>query len=243
MTGLRFQGSDAAPAALTSLRQVSWRTEGAIPLFLFAAYPLWWAAGLAEMIWPIAGLFMAIGLLRAGRATAPLSFGLYIAFVLVVTASGVMLELPSNILAWAIRLGQYIAVGLIVPYVLTFRHAISPRLLIRALGFFWIGIVAGGWLGLILGDFSFTSPFAMILPAGVESNEFVRAVVNPSFADIETTYNVNNDDRISALDALIIINALSAGSTNTADAEFVRQYDSVWEQFGRRADEDRGFLF
>lgn len=186
MTGTSFRSAASAPKALTSLRQVSWRTEGVVPLVLFGAYPVWWAAGLAELIWPIAGIVMAIGLLRAGRATAPLSFGLYIAFVLVVTASGIMLETPSDILAWAIRLGQYISVGLIVPYVLTFRHVVSPRLMIRALGFFWIGIVAGGWLGLILGDFSFTSPFAMILPAGIESNEFVSAVVNPSFADIET---------------------------------------------------------
>lgn len=186
MTGLRFRSQGELPATLTSFRQLSWRTQGAVPLFLFGAYPLWWALGLGELIWPAAGLLMAIGLLRAGKASAPLSFGLFIAFVLVVTASGIMLEAPIDILAWSIRLAQYASVGLIVPYVLTFRDAVSPRLMIRALGFFWLGIVAGGWLGLLLGDFSFTSPFALILPAGIESNELVGAVVNPSFADIET---------------------------------------------------------
>lgn len=185
MTGLRHRSSAQTPHELTSFRQVSWRTDGAIPIFLFAAYPLWWAAGLAEMIWPVAGLAMAIALLRAGKATAPLSFGLFIAFILVVTASGLMLEQQSDILAWAIRLAQYASVGLLVPYALTFRHVISTRLLLRALGFFWLGVVFGGYLGLILGDFSFTSPFGLVLPAGFKANEFAAAVVNPSFADIE----------------------------------------------------------
>jgi len=185
VTGLRVPGVEQTPQALTSFRQVSWRTEGAVPLFLFAAYPVWWAAGLGELIWPLAGLLMAFTLLRAGRASAPLSFGLYIAFIMAVVASGVMLQEPSNILSWSIRLGQYVSVGLLVPYVLTFRHVITPQLIIRALGFFWIGIVSGGYLGLILGDFSFASPFAMLLPAGVEANDFVREVVNPSFADVE----------------------------------------------------------
>lgn len=186
MTGLRFRSPGQTPTTLTSFRQVSWRTEGAVPLFLFAAYPVWWAAGLGELIWPIAGLLMAFGLLRAGRASAPLSFGLFIMFVLVVAASGLMLEEPSDVLGWSIRLAQYVSVGLIVPYILTFRHVVSARLVIRALGFFWLGIVIGGYLGLLLGDFSFTSPFALILPAGIEANELVGAVVNPSFADIET---------------------------------------------------------
>jgi len=186
VTSLRHRKSDPTPQALTSFRQVSWRTEGAVPLFLFAAYPVWWAAGLAEMIWPIAGLAMAISLLRAGKATAPMSFGLFIAFVLVVTASGMMLDEPRDILAWGIRLSQYIGVGLIVPYALTFRHVVTIRLLVRAVGFFWIGLVAGGYMGLILGDFSFTSPFALVLPGSIEANEFVAEVVNPSFADIET---------------------------------------------------------
>lgn len=172
--------------ALTSFGQVSWRTGGAaIPLLLFAAYPVWWALGFGELIWPLAGLGMAIALLQAGRAVAPLSFGLFIAFVVVAAASGLMLQEPSNILAWSIRLAQYASVGLIIPCVLTFRHVVSPQLVIRALGFLWVGIVVGGWLGLFLGDFSFTSPFALILPGGVETNEFVHAVVNPSFADIE----------------------------------------------------------
>ena len=185
MTSLRYRSPGGPSATLTSFREISWRTPGAASLYLFAAYPLWWAAGLSEMIWPLAGVVMAIELLRAGRATAPLSHGLFVAFIMVVTASGVMLEQPSDILAWGIRLGQYVAVGLLVPYILTFRHHVSPRLVVRALGFFWVGIVAGGWLGLLLGDFGFTSPFGMVLPAGIEANDFVRAVVNPSFADIE----------------------------------------------------------
>lgn len=186
MTSLRFRSAGEASTTLTSFRQVSWKTDGAVPLFLFAAFPVWWAAGLGELIWPAAGLWMTVALLRAGRASAPLSFALYIAFVVVVAASGMMLQEASNILSWSIRLAQYVSVGLIVPYVLTFRHVVDGRLVLRALGFFWLGIVAGGYLGLVLGDFSFASPFALILPAGVESNEFVGAVVNPSFADIET---------------------------------------------------------
>lgn len=171
---------------LRSFHQVTWRTPGAVVLFLFAAYPVWWAAGLGEMIWPAAGLLMAFSMIRAGRVSAPFNFGLYVAFLVVVAASGMMLEEQSDLLAWFIRFAQYVSVGLIVPYVLTFRTVIGSRLIVRAIGFFWVGVVAGGWLGLLLGDFGFTSPFALVLPGGIEANEFVNAVVNPSFADIET---------------------------------------------------------
>lgn len=171
------------PATTSSF---SWRTAGSIVPLLIGGFPIWWALGLGEMIWPIAGLAMAWSLLKAGTVSAPMSHGLFIAFILTVIASGAMLEDQSDLLAWGIRLSQYISVGLIVPYALTFRNTIDERGLVRAASWLWLGVIGGGWLGLILGDTGFTSPFALILPASLEANDFAREVVNPSFADIET---------------------------------------------------------
>lgn len=161
------------------------RKRGMLTPALIGLFPLWWALGLSELIWPAFGFLMIGSLLQSGSVALP-RFGLaWVIFLLIVAASGFMLEQQQDVYSWIIRFSQYVSVGLIVPYVLTHRNRTPASVVFGSATALFVASVVGGYLGLLLGDYSFRSPFAYVLPGGFQANSFVRDVVNPSFADIE----------------------------------------------------------
>ena len=169
------------------------RTPGMLTPALLALFPLWWALGLGEVVFAIFGVALAISLLQTRRITVPRFASAWIVFLFAVAASGVMLEEANDIFNWGLRLSQYISVGLLLPYVLTHRESTPARRVFASGSILFIGSVVGGYLGLIIGDVSYLSPFGMVLPGGIRANSFVHDIVNPSFADVERflgTYEV-----------------------------------------------------
>lgn len=161
------------------------RQRGMLIPALIGLFPLWWAMGLSELIWPAFGLLMIVSLFRNGSVAIPRFAMAWVVFLLIVAASGFMLEEQQDVYSWVIRFSQYVSVGLIVPYVLTHRNHTPARIVFGSATALFLASVVGGYLGLLLGDFSFRSPLAYVLPGGFQANSFVRDVVNPSFADIE----------------------------------------------------------
>ena len=161
------------------------RRRGMLTPALIGLFPLWWAMGLSELIWPAFGLLMIGSLLQSQSVAIPRFAMAWVVFLLFVAASGFMLEEQQDVYSWVIRFSQYVSVGLIVPYVLTHRDRTPARVVFGSVTALFIASVIGGYLGLLLGDFSFRSPLAYVLPGGFQANSFVRDVVNPSFADIE----------------------------------------------------------
>lgn len=161
------------------------RRPGSLTIFLFGGFPLWWAFGLGELIWPIFGVLMAISLLQSRSIAIPRYASMWVIFVAVVVASGLMLEDELDIFSWGIRLAQYISVGLIIPYVLTNRRTTPAQFLVGSMTVLFMASVAGGYIGLLVGEFTFRSPMTFILPGGIQANSFVHDVINPGFADIE----------------------------------------------------------
>ena len=161
------------------------RRRGMLTPALIGLFPLWWAMGLSELIWPAFGLLMIGSLLQSQSIAIPRFAMAWVVFLLFVAASGFMLEEQQDVYSWVIRFSQYVSVGLIVPYVLTHRDRTPARVVFGSVTALFIASVIGGYLGLLLGDFSFRSPLAYVLPGGFQANSFVRDVVNPSFADIE----------------------------------------------------------
>lgn len=152
---------------------------------LLAGFPVWWALGLGELIFPLAGAAMAADLVARRSVLVPRHFGLYAGFVVAVAASGMMLDAPSNLIGWFVRLAQYASVGLIVPYALTHRRDLRARRVVRALVVMWLSSVALGTAALVLGPVSFPTVTGVVLPAGITENSFVHEQVNPSLADVD----------------------------------------------------------
>lgn len=173
--------ADVAPTAgFRRFFQPGWMAPA-----LIAGFPLWWALGLGELIFPIAGAAMLWDLSRQRSVVVPRTFALYAAFIVAVAASGLMLDRPSAALGWLTRTLQYAGVGAILPYCLTHRRHITSVRMLRSLVWLWIAGVTGGVAALLLGPLSFPTPMKLILPGGIAQNPFVFEQVNPSLADVD----------------------------------------------------------
>ena len=65
------------------------------------------------------------------------------------------------------------------------RDVLPATKIIGILALFWTYVVIGGWLGLLLPQVEFTSPMEKMLPHSIVSNDFVKEMVHPGFAEIQ----------------------------------------------------------
>lgn len=144
---------------------------------MFAAFPLWWATGAAEMMWiPIAGA-MAVLLARRGEVRLPRGFGLWLLFLVLVAISVIGIDTPGRLIGFAYRAAQYLAVTIAFVYVFNARRTISTHWLFGLLTVFWLYVVAGGFLGVVAPEFAFRTPLSYILPGSLQANELVGEMV------------------------------------------------------------------
>jgi hypothetical protein len=190
-------GRTAGPAHGSTTVKVAlpaWPVAG-----LLALYPLWWALGLGVLIFPIVAAPMLVLLLRrraAGRriilppgflwwalflAAAVISIG-----ALGADPAGTVAEHASaRLIAVLYKLFMYLSLTVLLVYAGNLTEAELPRRrLVRLLGWLFVVTVAGGLLGVVAGDFQFTSPVEWLLPHGVRNKGFVQSLVHPYAAQI-----------------------------------------------------------
>jgi O-antigen ligase len=166
---------------------------------MLAFYPLWWALGLAVLIFPIMAVPMVVLLVRnraAGRPVRlPPGFAWWALFLLAVVVSiaalgadphGTVAEHASErMLAVGYRLLMYVSLTVLLVYAGNLTEDEFPRRrLVRLLSWLFIVTVAGGLLGMVAGKFEFTSPVELLLPADVRNKGFVQSLVHPYAAQI-----------------------------------------------------------
>jgi hypothetical protein len=166
---------------------------------LLAFYPLWWALGLGVLIFPIMAAPMLVLVLRrraAGRRVAlPPGFLWWLLFLAAVVISIAALGVDpagtvpehgtSRLLAAAYKLVMYVALTVLLIYAGNLTEAeLSRTRLVRLLGWLFVVTVAGGLLGIVAGNFQFTSPVELLLPGGVRNMGFVQSLVHPYAAQI-----------------------------------------------------------
>jgi hypothetical protein len=166
---------------------------------LLALYPLWWALGLGVLIFPILAAPMLVLLLRRRVRGRPillppgfLWWMLFLAAVVVsigalgADPSGTVAEHASaRMVAVLYKLAMYVALTVLLVYAGNLTEAEMPRRrLVRLLGWLFVITVAGGLLGLVAGNFEFTSPVEYLLPHGIGNKGFVQSLVHPYAAQI-----------------------------------------------------------
>jgi hypothetical protein len=158
-------------------------------------FPLFWVLGLGEFVWPLMAPPMAYQLWRMRRPVrVPPYFGVWLALLLWVVAGGLMIgqHLPGTLAGsggftgWGLRLVDLAATTIVLLYVGNMTEAEMPtRKVIRWLGFLFGVTVAGGVLGMAIGNVSFSSPFELILPHSLRANYYVKQLVHPGFAQVQ----------------------------------------------------------
>jgi polysaccharide biosynthesis protein PslJ len=151
---------------------------------LFAAFPIWWALGVSAFTWIIVAIPVLASLIWRRWTRVPVAFTLWLAFISWVLLSGMQLQGGTRLVTFSYRLALYAAAGVLFVYTYNLPRSRSfDTRILRILTMFWMIVVIGGYLGIIVGAHTFTPPFEKLLPHGLASQAFVKELVQPVFVD------------------------------------------------------------
>ncbi|MEV5448116.1 hypothetical protein AB0N23_37285, partial [Streptomyces sp. NPDC052644] len=121
------------------------------PLYLmFAAMPLWWLLGGLYLGWTLFGTLLAVVLLTHDRVAWPPGSALWFVLVGLIVVSATRLEKASSLLVYGLRLGFVLTALVVYLYVYTAaRQGARWDRLFQPVLFFWLGMVALGWVGVL----------------------------------------------------------------------------------------------
>jgi len=166
---------------------------------ILAFYPIWWALGFGVLIFGVMAVPMVFLLIRrnaAGRLLRlPPGFGWWLIFLTAVVVSiGALGADPAGTVAGhaegrllpaGYKALMYASLTVLLVYAGNLTEAELPRRrLVKLLGWLFVVTVLGGLLGLVAGNFEFTSPVEWLLPRGVRNKGFVQSLVHPYAAQI-----------------------------------------------------------
>ncbi|HEX5740009.1 MAG TPA: hypothetical protein VFY17_00465, partial [Pilimelia sp.] len=181
-------GPDAAP------RLPAWPLLA--PLLFF---PAWWALGLGVLVFSLAAVPMLYLMLRAHRGgrvlRTPPGFLFWLVFLAAVVIGLAALDADpagtvpggfgDRLFGAGYRISQYGVATVVLLYAGNLRDDELPRRrLVQVLGFLFLVTVAGGFLGILAGNFAFTSPVELLLPRRIRTEPFVQSLVHPYAAQI-----------------------------------------------------------
>jgi hypothetical protein len=155
---------------------------------MFGAAPLLWLAGLFYLGWPVLGVLLAILLLiRRGRVTVPAGTGLWLLFCALVVVSATRLTRVGEAEVAVLRLLFYLTALVVGLYAYTaLREGRGWERVFRPLALFWLGLIALGWVGVLLPTLAAVSPVEAVLAGSFAHNAFVHDLVHLRAAEYST---------------------------------------------------------
>ncbi|SDY66179.1 hypothetical protein SAMN05444365_10331 [Micromonospora pattaloongensis] len=150
------------------------------PLFLmFGLTPLWWAAGVFYLGWPLLGVLLFALMATRGRVPLPPASAFWLVFLGLVVLSAIRLPSPAAMLTFGLRLAFYVTALIVCAYVYSAaRERADATPVLAPLCGFWLGLVLLGWLGVLAPRLSMATPMELLLPGGVAGNPFIRDMVH-----------------------------------------------------------------
>jgi hypothetical protein len=156
---------------------------------LFVGYPLWWVLGLGGFALALTAVPMAVLLCIRRNVRMPRGFVLWLLFVLWACFAAVEVQGSLRLIGFAVRLSTYAGATLVFLYIYNSTQRTLPtRRVLLGLAAFFGFVVIGGYLGLLLPRVTLSTPVARVLPAAIAQNEYVHALVNPTFAEVQQPY-------------------------------------------------------
>ena len=181
---------------------------------LLVGYPLWWVLGIADFMWIILAVPMALRMLAwhahsSRRLRVPPGFGLWLLFLICAAAGVTALTLtapgtvPSAISHRVISFGDRNLNYLGVTVMLLYAGNLTERELPRRRFAWMLGLVAiyatiGGVAGLAMPHVQFNSPFLLALPKSVQANPFIQASMHPGLAQVQNVFGGGANGRPKA---------------------------------------------
>jgi hypothetical protein len=159
---------------------------------LYLGFPVWWALGLAQVIFFVMAIAMAVILRRQGPLRVPRGFTPWLLF-LVWMLAGVFLvhatapgTVPgggigrvANFTVWA---AWYLAITVAMLYVANTARQVPTQRIVRLLAWMFVVTTSFGVLAVLAPTLEFKSPMELVLPHSLVSTNFVRTLVHPSLS-------------------------------------------------------------
>ncbi|MGR6318629.1 O-antigen ligase family protein [Micromonospora soli] len=146
---------------------------------MFALMPLWWALGAFYLGWSVFGAVLLALLVARGRVPLPAGTACWLLFLALVLLSATRLDRATAYLTFGLRYG-FLATALVVgvyAHTLVREGAPWDRVL-RPLGWYWLGLVALGWLAVLAPTLSLTTPVELALPHGISAQRYIQALTH-----------------------------------------------------------------
>lgn len=159
---------------------------------LFLGFPLWWALGLAQLIFLVMAAAMAVTLYRHRPVRVPHGFSLWLLFLAWMAAGALLLRVhaPGTVagfglgrvagyLVWA---GWYLAITIVMLYVANTARQVSTQRIVRLLGWMFVVTTGFGALAVLAPTLEFQSPMEVVLPRALTSSHFIHTLIHPSLS-------------------------------------------------------------
>lgn len=159
-------------------------------LILLWGMPAWWALGMLPFVAIIFAVPMIALLAQRSRITVLPGVMPFTAFVVWMLPCALMLDTFGRMIGFSMRFAQFAAVAVALVYVVNARRSLTVRRVLSGLTFTWVFVIAGGYLGMLWPEATLTYTVGQILPGAVLENEYVRDLVFPSFAEVQTPWGV-----------------------------------------------------
>lgn len=152
---------------------------------LLWGFPLWWLLGLTPFIVVLIAALMAVLLLARRQVGIIGGVGPWLAFVAWVVPCALMLDSALRLVGYGQRFANYLAVAVVLVYVVNARERLTATRVIGGLTALWVTVVVGGYLGVLFPDVRLTTPVGILLPGALTGNEYVADLVFPPLAEVQ----------------------------------------------------------
>ncbi|OZM70336.1 ligase [Amycolatopsis antarctica] len=169
-----------APPPVTRRPLPSWPID-----VLLWGFPVYWLLGLTPfMVILMAAVMGVLLVVRRGLTIVP-GIAPWLAFVTWAVPCALMLDSGLRLVGYAQRTSNYLAIAVILLYVVNAREHLTTRRIIGGLTLLWVTVIAGGYAGMLFPTGRLTTPVGLLLPESITGNEYVRDLVFPPLAEVQ----------------------------------------------------------
>ncbi|MEV4771506.1 O-antigen ligase family protein [Micromonospora humida] len=148
-------------------------------LAMFGLVPLWWMLGGFYLGWSVFGVVLLGLLVTRGRVALPAGTACWLVLLALVLLSFTRLERATAYLTSGLRFGFMLTALIVCVYVYNLvRDGVPWEQVLRPLGWYWLGVVALGWLAVLAPRFQLTTPVEMLLPGSMSGERFIQALTH-----------------------------------------------------------------